>query len=138
MLQLLNELSAHANPWRNFEHELRRLIPTAFSTYTNHNHSPVNIYGSENGLKVTLRKPGWNAEWFDLSVEENRLLVGGSVPDESKDEQGVRRQSFKRVIHLPYRVEVDKVQAAYKNGILTINLERRQEDQPKKIAIQSA
>jgi HSP20 family protein len=39
---------------------------------------------------------------------------------------------------LPFRVEPEKVQARFNNGILEIELERLEADRPKKIQIRAA
>jgi HSP20 family protein len=42
------------------------------------------------------------------------------------------------VVQLPFRVDADKVQARFNNGILEIELERLEADRPKKIEIRAA
>ncbi len=44
----------------------------------------------------------------------------------------------RRVIQLPFRVDADKVQARFNNGVLEIELERLEADRPKKIEIRAA
>jgi HSP20 family protein len=46
--------------------------------------------------------------------------------------------TFSRTVQLPFRVDPDKVQARFDNGILQIELERREADRPKKIEIRAA
>ena len=46
--------------------------------------------------------------------------------------------SFARTVQLPFRVDPEKVQARYTNGILEIELERLEADRPKKIQIRAA
>jgi HSP20 family protein len=46
--------------------------------------------------------------------------------------------TFSRTVQLPFRVDPDKVQARFDNGILQIELERREVDRPKKIEIRAA
>ena len=53
--------------------------------------------------------------------------------------QAYRRErfngSFKRVITLPEDVDPDKVNAAYRDGVLHITVERKEELQPRKIEV---
>jgi HSP20 family protein len=46
--------------------------------------------------------------------------------------------TFSRAVQLPVRVDLDKVQARFNNGILKIERERLEADRPKKIEIRAA
>ena len=137
MLQLLNELTSW-NPWRDLERiqwDMSRWLPESISG----NRAPVNIYSNGDGLKVVVRIPGWRAEWFDLSVEGNRLELRGEPSKEAvSQDQAAPYFSLKRVINLPYRVKTDNVTANYDNGMLIVDLHRHDQDKPKKIKVAAA
>jgi HSP20 family protein len=69
-------------------------------------------------------------------------LEGSRQPRQEQDANWQRREraygSFSRAVQLPYRVDPDKVQARFSNGILEIELERLDADRPKKIEIHAA
>ena len=44
---------------------------------------------------------------------------------------------FKRSIQLPFPVEVDGIEATFKNGVLNVSLPRAEEDKPRKISVKS-
>jgi HSP20 family protein len=46
--------------------------------------------------------------------------------------------TFSRAVQLPYRVDPDKVQARFNDGVLEIELQRLEADRPKKIEIRAA
>lgn len=46
--------------------------------------------------------------------------------------------TFQRAVQLPFRVDAEKVQARFDNGILEVELERLEADRPKKIEIRAA
>lgn len=94
---------------------------------------PVNVYTSEDAVRVHMSLPGWEPEWVDLSVEGNRLHIKGEA-----QEQETSRKTFSRIINLPFRAAPDQVKAVYKNGILTIDLFKSEQDRPKKIEIEAA
>ena len=137
MLQLLTDSLAHWNPWRElepFHRDFGRIFPLSTNWSAATNQAPVNLYTGEEGAKAVFRLPGWLPEWFDLSVEGNKLLLKGEAPAGQTD----RRESiraFSRVLNLPFRVDPDSVRADYRNGLLTVHLQRHQDEQPKKITI---
>jgi HSP20 family protein len=131
MLQLLDELT-YGSPWRNFD-RLHRELSRAFNPFVVKNRAPVNVYANEDAVKVLVNIPGWKAEWFELSVEGTKLLLKGEEKD--VDHEPMR---LNRVINLPFGIQEDSVAATYKDGMLTVDLKRSEQDKPKKIAIQSA
>ena len=85
-------------------------------------------------LKVA---PGFEPGDFDLQVRGDQLVMKAEHKAE-KEEQGMRswqRQEFYRVVPLPAATNPDKVDARYKNGVLTITLPKTEKAVGKKIAI---
>ena len=62
-------------------------------------------------------------------------------PKQEQDDNWQRRErthgSFSRTVQLPFRVDSDKVQAQFNNGIQEIELQRLEADRPKKIQIRA-
>jgi HSP20 family protein len=104
----------------------------------------MNVWANEEGLQITSEVPGVNPKDIDISVVGNTLtLTGIREPEELKEGSRYHRQergygNFTRSLQLPFSVNVDKVEANFKDGILNIVLPRAEEDKPKKIAIKSA
>ncbi len=134
MLQLLDNLT-FGNPWRELD-RLHRDLNRMFTRETPVNHAPVNVYTSDDTVKVVIAVPGWEPEWFDISVEGDKLNLRGEK--EIKEGDNTKHLTLDRIVTLPYRVESDNVEATYRNGILTLDLHRSELDKPKKIAIQTA
>jgi HSP20 family protein len=93
---------------------------------------------------VTSELPGVTRDDVTISLQEDVLTLGGArqPKPEQQDVNWQRREraygTFSRVIQLPFRVEPEKVQARFNNGILKIELERLEADRPKKIEIRAA
>lgn len=139
MLQLLDELAFHKNPWREFDRiqrDLGRAAQTMLHT-GERRRAPLNIYRNEDQLKIQVRRPGWRAEWFELSVEGSKLFVKGAPQDQDGNplENGSK---LNRTVNLPFRAQADQVEAKYAQGVLTISLTKAAEDKPKTITVQSA
>ena len=104
----------------------------------------MNIWTSENGLKLTAEVPGVRSEDIDINVVGETLTLSGErKADELQEDARYHRQErgygkFTRSIQLPFPVDVDQVDATFKNGVLNISLPRAEEDKPRKIAVKSA
>jgi len=104
----------------------------------------MNIWTSENGLKLTAEVPGVHSEDIDINVVGETLTLSGErKADELQDDARYHRQErgygkFTRSIQLPFPVNVNQVEATFKNGVLNISLPRAEEDKPRKILVKSA
>ena len=100
---------------------------------------------SETPKEVLIRAelPGMDPKEIDISLSDNVLTVQGERKQEKeeKDENYHRVErsygSFVRSFRLPAEVEPDKVNAAYKDGILTIKLKKSAKAAAKKIEIKA-
>ena len=105
---------------------------------------PVNAWVSDDEIIVDLEMPGVETKDLDISVTGTTLvLTGKRVPQAVKEGETYHRRerrygSFGRTLELPFRVDSDRIRAAYRNGILRVTLPRAAEDRPKRISVQAA
>lgn len=103
---------------------------------------PVDIYeGSEHEMIIKAELPDIRREDIDIRVEDNTLTISG----EKKIEEDVKQEQFHRVeraygtftrsFTLPATIDTEKVNAEYKNGVLTVKLPMREEAKPKQIQV---
>jgi len=101
---------------------------------------------SETGDKITVKAeiPGLEAKDIDIAMVGDTLTIKGEKKTE-REEKGenyhvVERSygSFSRVLKLPAVVEAEKVEATYKNGVLTVVCPKKEGVKPKAIEIKSA
>ncbi len=101
----------------------------------------VDIYEKEDKLCLEAELPGFSKENIKVDVKGNLLTIGGErVNDEEvKEEQKHRREryfgSFERSFKLPFDVKEEQIQATFKDGVLTLLVERPEEMKPKLITI---
>jgi HSP20 family protein len=92
-------------------------------------------------IKLKLEIPGMEAKDLNVDVTENSVSISGERKSETKtEEKGMVRSEFnygrfERKIPLPAHVQNDKVQAEYKNGILTLNLPKLEGEKHKAVKI---
>jgi HSP20 family protein len=88
-------------------------------------------------LCLTVALPGMAREDVALTVEDDALVLRGEQKMEAQSaEAGCYRLEraygpFQRVIPLPAGVEVDKVQAAFAQGVLTVQFPKAATAQPR-------
>lgn len=105
---------------------------------------PINIWSNDNEVLLTAEIPGISIEDLDLTVQHDQLTIKGNrKPYETTENEVFHRQErsfgkFIRTIALPFSVEQEKVNAKYRNGVLTVTLPRAEHDKPKQIKIKSS
>ena len=101
----------------------------------------INLWVGEDSVAVSAELPGIAPDEVDLTVRENTLTLKGERDPRMEDEKSVwhRRErvygSFSRTMQLPFRVDPEKVEARFANGLLEVELHRPEADRPKKIQI---
>ena len=115
---------------------------TPFWTNVNTDFAPrVNITENDNRIKLEFELPGMVRDDIKVTVKDGLLTVSGERKEEKKDEKEnyVRSEiysgQFSRSFTLPETVEVDKISADYKNGLLTLSLPKSERAKPKTIEV---
>jgi len=128
---------------RRMQSEMNRLF-SGFNTSTAREFPPINVWLGDNSVVVTAELPGVTREDVNLNLQEDVLaLAGRRQPAQGKEDVNWQRReraygTFSRVVQLPFRVDPDKVQARFNNGVLEIELQRLEADRPRKIEIRAA
>jgi len=105
----------------------------------------VDITETDQEVKIAAELPGLDEKDIEVSLTGDRLTLSGEKKAEKEDkgENYYRMErsygSFQRTIPLPIEVETDKVEATFKNGVLTVVLPKMATVQNrKKIAIKTS
>jgi len=94
---------------------------------------PVNIHESENAYELEMYAPGMKKEDFKIDLNGDDLTISCSKKEEeNKKEQSYIRQefsqfSFSRNFHLDHSIDRNAIKAEYENGILKMNLPKKEE-----------
>ena len=101
----------------------------------------VDIYEKEDRLCIEAELPGFDKENIKVDVNGRLLTIGGerASNEEVKEENKYRRErhygSFERSFKLPFEVNEEQISATYKDGVLTLLVEKPEEQKPKQITI---
>jgi len=103
----------------------------------------ADIYETVDHVVVQLDIPGVKIETVDVQCEKGMLSVKGERTfngDENRQYYRVENVygPFERYFEIPRTLAVDKVEAKYNAGVLTLTFPKTEEAKPKKIAINVA
>lgn len=94
----------------------------------------------DNHLIVRAEAPGFESNDFDVQLRGNQLILRASHKgqEEEKSEDGHTwwQQEFYRSVPLPEGLDREKVKAAYRNGVLTVILQKGEESKGKRITVE--
>lgn len=102
----------------------------------------VHTHKSEDELILHFELPGVNPDKVELNYKDDTLILKGEREQLVKAKQNLLRSerphgAFERSFVLPFKIDEEKVNAQYKDGILTVNLPREATQSSKKITIQT-
>lgn len=78
-------------------------------------------------LRVIAQVPGMNDKDVRVEASESSVTIKGEKKEEVKDKERFETisESFQQSVHLPCKVDADKVQANVKDGVLTVTLPKK-------------
>jgi HSP20 family protein len=131
------------------QEQINRLFNDAFESTSQESNlttwaPAVDIFESEHELVVKADLPDVDPKDLDIRVENNILTIRGERKFEKKQENGdylrVERAygSFSRSFSLANTVNTEAIKADYHNGVLTLNVPKREEAKPKQIKVNVA
>lgn len=102
---------------------------------------PVDIRETEDAFLVTAELAGLSKDDINITLEDSVLTLSGERRFEKEAEKDnyhrIERAygSFSRSFTLGSGVMAEKVKAAFKDGVLTVTVPKREESKPRKIDI---
>ena len=108
----------------------------------------VDVRETPTAYLMEMDLPGLSEKDVEISLKD-RVLTISSIKEASKEEkktdEGVEylirerhSSAFERRFTLPEDIDADNVEANFKNGVLSISIQRKAEAQPRQILIKSA
>ncbi|HEY9830822.1 MAG TPA: Hsp20/alpha crystallin family protein [Stenomitos sp.] len=131
----------------SLQREMNRLFDSLSPTPTTQENMgtafipPAEIRETPEAIHLKLEVPGMEAKDLDVHVTAEAVSISGERQSETQsEEKGVTRSEFRygqfrRVIPLPTPIQNDKVQADYKNGILSLILPKVEAEKTKVVKV---
>jgi HSP20 family protein len=104
----------------------------------------VELTEKDDTFYLEVAAPGVDPKELDVEVTPDDILIRADVHHEHKEKKGevhvceFAHGNLFRSIHLPKKVDPDKVKAEFKNGLLTLNAPVAEEARAKKVTIEAA
>ena len=103
----------------------------------------VNIKETGDSFLVEMAAPGMEKKDFKVELDGNALTISSEKQNESEEKEGenysrkeFNYQSFYRTFHLPKEVvNSDKIKAKYENGLLRLEIPKREEAKQKPVRL---
>ena len=101
---------------------------------------PVDVAEENDKIMVKVEVPGIDEKDLKVHFEDGLLTVSGERQFERKDTRNYYRiertyGTFTRTFSLPRSVDPNGIVANYRNGVLEIEIPKKEEAKPKQIAI---
>jgi HSP20 family protein len=133
---LVTDLQEEMN--RLFETSFRRLMRPDFES----GFVPaIDVVEEKDHLLVKADLPGLSKDDITVTLQDNYLTIRGEKKHEAevKEANYYRRErlygAFNRTIELPSYVDAKKIEAHFKDGVLTVRLPKTEEAKPKQIEV---
>jgi HSP20 family protein len=101
----------------------------------------VEVRDDKGAITLTAELPGVDKDQISVQFEDGVLTLSGEKKQESEvKENGFYRSErvygkFTRSFTIPDAIDPDKIDADFRNGVLTLTLAKKPEAAPKKIAV---
>jgi HSP20 family protein len=140
----------------NLRDEMDRLFDVAFPALSSLQRGafrdldgefPADLYQTKDAFVARAELPGFRKEDISVEVANEVLTITGhqkTEPSDKKDgdtskaantNKAAQERHFTRAFALPENLNLDKIQASYENGVLTVTLPKSEAVKPRQVAI---
>ena len=123
-------------PFNNLVDDLFTELPAFFKNEFNNTVGkgfvPVNVKETEKTYQMEVVAPGFEKTDFTVKIDQNLLTISAEKKEEvnKENEKQIRREysfrSFKRSFTLDEKIDATNIEASYINGVLTLNLPKKE------------
>jgi HSP20 family protein len=104
---------------------------------------PINVFRTSEGMVIKAELPGIRPEDVEITAEGRQLKISGERRGAEDERKGCHRREraqgrFSRSVWLPDDVDLEHVDAQYRNGVLTLKIAVAAAAKPRQIAVKTA
>lgn len=125
----------------NFPYEFDKIFNVVFNPHHQRrrkaSYPPLNIIEDENNIYVRAEVPGISIEDMEITITDKNIVLKGErkLPEGRYFRQERPSGVFQRIVSINTTVDVDKVTASTKDGILNIVIPKSESSVPRKVGI---
>ncbi len=102
----------------------------------------VDIYETQDALTLVADMPGVSPENVDIDLQDDQLTIRGTITVEGEGETVLLREygvgDYYRQFTLGRIIDQSKIEAAMKDGVLTLTLPKVDKAKPRKVEVRTA
>jgi HSP20 family protein len=102
---------------------------------------PVDVWATPEAFQVSAYLPGISPEDVEITFEADELTIRGDLPAAPEGAEFIKRElyhgGFSRRLSFNVPVDVDRIEAQFHNGLLTLTVPKAEAVKPKQIKIQT-
>ena len=102
----------------------------------------INIFSDKDDYLVRAEVPGVAPDELRLDTQGQTLTISGKRGNGSREASYHRRErsagEFSRSLQFPESLDLERAEASYKNGILTVRIPKKVEAKPRQISVKAA
>jgi len=136
----INETDSYDKEFAKMNEYFNSLVKSHFnnSKFNNFNYPRMDVKDSPKEITLKFDLAGVPKKNIELSIDEHNLLTLKGTKKTSSEEKSKDMQkkeifygNFERAVQLPENIEQDKLSTNYKDGILTVKIEKKEIVKPK-------
>lgn len=142
-MDLSDPLRAFDTLRRQMDSVFREFDETAGSRGRNVTFPRATLRDTKEAFVLTAEVPGLSEKDLQLTATQDSLTVAGERKQTNPEGYAVHRRErgelkFSRSFTLPTRIDVERVGAEVKNGLLTVTMPKHPESQPRAISVKNS
>ena len=103
--------------------------------YDRHNGMPTDVKETENGYELSIGLAGYDKKDLSISLNDGYLTVSAKREEKEENKHNYLRRersfSCSRSYYVGEELSEEDVKAKYENGVLTIDIPKKEEKKPK-------
>ncbi len=137
----LTRMTRFPSLWTDFDELFRDFAPAKTTPTARALMPATDVVETEKAIELKLDMPGVTPEAIEVKLDGDVLTVTAERKQETREEKDgwIRQErswgTFARSFVLPETVEGTEPQAAYKHGVLTVTLPKKEVAQPKSFKV---
>ena len=129
-----------------FDNMIQKAMPSfsqdmGIGFFGSNSYPKVDVLDFSEKIQIQAEIVGLSEKEVSVDLEENVLSISGSkqknseLPNVKYIRKELKRSNFKRSFELNDNFNLKKIQANFKNGLLVIDIPKKEAEEPKKIKI---
>ncbi|MBN2306118.1 MAG: Hsp20/alpha crystallin family protein [Anaerolineae bacterium] len=103
---------------------------------------PMDAYITNEAIVIRADVPGLNADQLDITLEGDQLTIRGEIQrEQAEDRKYVLLErptgKFERTLNINTPIDHNKVEASFKDGVLTLMLPKSEAVKPRQITVKA-